>query len=164
MPKPIAGCAADHIRIFTFNMRRIRSQHENSKMGRILGLVFASLAGYLAPASAETRPAMFEQPGCNYCERWTREIGDAYSLTEEGKIASLWRIDIQSDTPETIVLRQKPVYTPTFVLIDENHHEVARLAGYPGEDFFWGLLQSMLLELPESGAESDEHTIDAHQG
>lgn len=162
MPKPIAGCEVDHIRIFTFVKRRIRSQHRNSKMGKILGLVFVILAGYFAPASADVRLIMFDQPGCIYCERWTRDVGDAYHLTEEGKIAPLWRIDIRSDYPETIVLRQKPVYTPTFVLIDENHHEVARQEGYLGEDFFWGLLQSMLLDLPESGAESDEHTIDAH--
>ncbi|MEX0968967.1 MAG: thioredoxin fold domain-containing protein [Paracoccaceae bacterium] len=128
---------------------------------KLVALVLVVLASTSAPASAEVRLVMFEQPGCVYCARWMREVGDAYHLTEEGQIAPLWRINIHSDYPDTIVLQQKPVYTPTFILIDENHHEVARLEGYLGEDFFWGLLQSMLLELPESGAENDEQTIDA---
>ena len=42
----------------------------------------------------------------------------------------------------------KPViYTPTFVLID-NGKEIGRIIGYPGEDFFWGLLNEMVGKLP----------------
>ena len=36
-----------------------------------------------------------------------------------------------------------PVFTPTFVLVREGR-ELARIEGYPGEDFFWGLLAAML--------------------
>ncbi len=35
------------------------------------------------------------------------------------------------------------LFTPTFVLV-ENGVELARIEGYPGEDFFWGLLGMIL--------------------
>jgi hypothetical protein len=37
--------------------------------------------------------------------------------------------------------------TPTFVLVHEGE-EVGRLRGYPGDEFFWGLLGGMLERLP----------------
>ena len=39
------------------------------------------------------------------------------------------------------------IYTPTFVLIDDGR-EIARLIGYPGEDFFWPILADHLAKLP----------------
>jgi len=33
-------------------------------------------------------------------------------------------------------------FTPTFILVDDGR-EVGRIEGYPGEDFFWGLLGMM---------------------
>lgn len=38
-------------------------------------------------------------------------------------------------------------YTPTFVLIDGGR-EVGRIEGYPGEAFFWGLLEKLARDLP----------------
>ena len=35
------------------------------------------------------------------------------------------------------------IFTPTFILF-EKENELARLEGYPGEDFFWALLEIML--------------------
>jgi hypothetical protein len=46
-----------------------------------------------------------------------------------------------------IVLRSRVIYTPTFVLADGNR-EIARIEGYPGDDFFWTLLERMLGQLP----------------
>jgi hypothetical protein len=43
-------------------------------------------------------------------------------------------------------------FTPTFVLVEDGR-ELARIEGYPGEDFFWGLL-GMLLEEHTDFAES----------
>jgi hypothetical protein len=34
-------------------------------------------------------------------------------------------------------------FTPTFVLVADGR-EVGRITGYPGEDFFWGLLQRLI--------------------
>ena len=33
-------------------------------------------------------------------------------------------------------------FTPTFILVQDGV-EVGRIEGYPGEDFFWGLLGKM---------------------
>ena len=38
---------------------------------------------------------------------------------------------------------RKVLYTPTFILV-EGGQEIGRIEGYPGEDFFWGLLKMML--------------------
>ncbi len=37
------------------------------------------------------------------------------------------------------------LFTPTFVLFDDGR-EIGRIEGYPGEDFFWGLLQNLVPE------------------
>ncbi len=46
-------------------------------------------------------------------------------------------------------MRSQAQYIPTFVLIDEGK-EVGRIEGYPGEDFFWGMLGKLLEKLPKS--------------
>jgi len=129
-------------------MRQLRQ-----KMFRI----FALVALFAAPmAQAEVRLVMFDQPGCVYCLRWTSEVGDAYDRTIEGQRAPLWRIDIHEKVPASIVLARRAVYTPTFVLLDEQHQEVSRIEGYPGEAFFWGLLAVMLMQLPPETGEPNE--------
>ena len=35
------------------------------------------------------------------------------------------------------------VYTPTFLLMSDSR-EIGRIEGYPGEDFFWALLNQIL--------------------
>ena len=37
-------------------------------------------------------------------------------------------------------------FTPTFAVV-ENGWEVGRIRGYPGDDFFWGLLGQILARL-----------------
>jgi len=43
------------------------------------------------------------------------------------------------------------VASPTFVLAD-NGREIGRIVGYPGADFFWGLLGQLLSKLPAEQA------------
>ena len=38
---------------------------------------------------------------------------------------------------------------PTFVLVEDGR-ELGRIEGYPGEDFFWGLLGKLLEKLPQN--------------
>ena len=90
---------------------------------------------------------MFEQDYCEWCDRWNEEIGVVYHKTEEGKAAPLRRVDIHSEPPADIRHIRMERFTPTFVLI-ENGKEVGRIRGYPGEDFFWGLLGQMLKKIP----------------
>ncbi len=91
---------------------------------------------------------MLEQDNCEYCERWNDDIGVIYHKTQEGKSAPLRRVNIHQALPSDLANLNKGRYTPTFVLFDKGR-EVGRIRGYPGEDFFWGLLSKLLEKLPE---------------
>ena len=109
---------------------------------------FAILVLYGArPAAATTELVMFEEAGCSWCLAWHEEIGPIYPKTEEAKAAPLRRVDIHDQRPEDLKGLKPVHYTPTFVLMHDGK-EVARLLGYPGEDFFWGILAGMLQKLP----------------
>lgn len=108
-----------------------------------------ALSGALALGAtasiADTELVMVEERGCMWCARWNAEIGPIYPVSPEGAYAPLRRIDLRGDRPVDLTFTAPLRITPTFVLIDEGA-EVARLEGYPGEDFFWGLLGRMLSE------------------
>lgn len=110
---------------------------------RPLVTALALLVAGAGAALAETRLLMVEQAGCIYCRQWHAELGEIYPLTDEGRAAPLVRIDLRAPLPEGVTLRSKPVFTPTFVLLRDGV-EVGRIEGYPGEDFFWGLLGALL--------------------
>lgn len=95
------------------------------------------------PARAETVLIMVEEQGCVWCARWNKEISHIYPKTNVGKAAPLQRIDIHAARPEGMTFASKLHFTPTFVLMIDGQ-EASRLEGYPGEDFFWGLLEKML--------------------
>lgn len=86
---------------------------------------------------------MYEEDGCGWCKAWTEDIGPIYPKTEEGKRAPLRRVDIHRERPVDLQEIQGTRFTPTFVLVAEGR-EVGRINGYPGEDFFWGLLGNLI--------------------
>jgi len=92
---------------------------------------------------------MFESDTCSWCKRWHTEIGPAYPNTTEGQCAPLRRVDIGDPRPEDLEDVGAIVFTPTFVVVDGGT-EVARLVGYPGEEFFWTLLAQKLVKLPQA--------------
>lgn len=112
------------------------------------------LSVMVGAASAETRLVMVEEQGCVWCERWLADIGPIYPKTAEGKVAPLQRVDLADPLPKDINFKKSLRFTPTFVLVIDGE-EVNRIEGYPGEDFFWGLLGMMLksahIELDPSG-------------
>ena len=112
------------------------------KLHRIL-FTLAAMICLATQAAAETRLLMFEEAGCSWCARWTAEVGTEYPITPEGRAAPLVRLNIHSRIPEEYSLGSRPRYTPTFVLV-KNGQELGRIEGYPGEDFFWGLLSALL--------------------
>ena len=117
-------------------------------MLRALALLVLALASLSAPAAAELRLLMVEQPGCAYCARWDAEIAPIYPKTPEGEAAPLERVQLRGPYPEGIDLGPRPVFTPTFILVQDDR-EAGRIEGYPGEDFFWGLLNQMMTETGE---------------
>lgn len=108
-----------------------------------------------APASVQAalELVMVEEAGCVWCARWNADIGPIYPKTKEGEAAPLRRIDLREDLPEDLELARPAVFTPTFVLVQDGV-ELSRIEGYPGEDFFWGLLGRML-EQAEGGTDSE---------
>ena len=102
--------------------------------------------------ASDLRLIMFDQEGCHWCEQWEADVGGAYHKTEESKIAPLTRMNIRDPLPEGMELAQTTVLTPTFVVLQDDT-EVGRITGYPGEDFFWGLL-SMLFEKADGESEA----------
>jgi len=126
------------------------------RFGAAIGLVL--MFGLAAVVSSVSRPVraaelvMFDAPSCEWCEAWEEEVGVIYTKTDEARSAPLRRIDI--DAPRTGALTKiRPImYTPTFVLMD-NDKEVGRIMGYPGEENFWGLLGVLIAKVktPVSG-------------
>ncbi|MEQ9261328.1 MAG: hypothetical protein RIG84_19745 [Roseovarius sp.] len=86
---------------------------------------------------------MAEERGCYWCARWNEEVAEIYPKTPEGQAAPLTRFDIKGPVPDGIELASKLRFTPTFVLVQDGR-ELGRIEGYPGEDFFWGLLGQIL--------------------
>ncbi len=94
-------------------------------------------------SGAETRLIMVEEAGCVWCARWNEQIGPIYPKTPEGRTAPLRRIDIHATQTDDLNFTSSLNFTPTFILMVDGL-EVSRLEGYPGEDFFWGLLAEMI--------------------
>lgn len=90
---------------------------------------------------AEPRLLMAEESGCYWCARWNEEISHIYPKTAEGQAAPLERFDVRGKHPE-VEFAKRVHFTPTFILVDDGK-ELGRIEGYPGEDFFWGLLGMM---------------------
>ena len=114
-------------------------------VGAMMGLALSAqmVAG---PALADTILVMFEQKGCAYCRRWDNEVSQAYANSAEGRQAPLRRLDIHDPVPADLAITRPVQFTPTFVLVEDGA-EIGRIEGYPGEAFFWGLLDQMLDEL-----------------
>ncbi len=111
-------------------------------LGAFLGLSLAATLLPAAPARATgaAELVMVEEHGCMWCARWDAEISAVYPKTEAGRAAPLRRIDIRERRPDDIAFARPVTFTPTFVLVRDGV-EVSRIEGYPGEDFFWGLLE-----------------------
>ncbi|MGR3621796.1 hypothetical protein [Pseudophaeobacter sp.] len=85
---------------------------------------------------------MVEQRGCEWCRRWNEEIAPIYPKTSEGQFAPLRRVDLRA-LPDDLKVTRRLNFTPTFLIVKDGH-EMARLEGYPGEDFFWPLISQMM--------------------
>jgi thioredoxin-related protein len=111
-------------------------------------------AAALALGLALSTPAMtaemimFEQAGCAWCQRFNKEIAPAWPKTEQGQRAPLRHVDIHQPLPEDLADIPIERFTPTFVLVEDGR-EIARLRGYPGDQFFWALVDEMLAKLEQ---------------
>lgn len=116
---------------------------------QIVGILVAMLT-LLAPMTVAKAAelVMFESDFCEWCDAWHAEIGPIYPKTAEGRRAPLRTVDIYDPRPGDLAAIEGVRFTPTFVLLDDRGREVGRINGYPGEDFFWGLLGELIAKLP----------------
>ena len=130
------------------------------RIARLNARLAAPLLAALATTFALATPVralelvMVEQEGCVYCEQWNAEIAPIYPKTEEGRFAPLRRVDLYEMDASHITFARDVNFTPTFVLVEDGQ-ELTRLEGYPGEDFFWPMLDRMLsavTSFPEGGS------------
>ncbi|MET4130411.1 hypothetical protein [Roseovarius sp. MBR-6] len=116
-----------------------------------LNALLVSLALTVLPISSQAAELlMVERHGCHWCDRWNAEIAPIYPKTTESARAPLRRAQI-NDLPPDITFTSRPVFTPTFVLIDEGR-ELGRIEGYAGDEFFWFTLTRLLDQHPEATA------------
>ena len=115
---------------------------------------YSLVALFMLVSAATTGQAaelvMFRQALCEWCEVWDEEVGVVYNKTDEGKQAPIRMVDIFEERPADLKDIKSVIFTPTFVLI-ENDTEVGRILGYPGEAFFWGMLSQLLKKIPAEG-------------
>jgi hypothetical protein len=108
----------------------------------IVVLLAAATCGSLSHA-AELQ--MYRRDGCPWCRAWDREVGPIYGKTDLGRRVPLRMVDLDRERPAA-VLKSPIIYTPTFVLV-EGGREIGRIQGYPGDSFFWGLLDRLVEQL-----------------
>ena len=108
---------------------------------RYVSLIAAALV-FSASAAAAMELLMFRQAGCPWCAVWDREVGPVYPKTEVGQRAPVRFVDL-GQARDTVGLKSPVRFTPTFVLFDDGR-EIGRIEGYPGQDFFWGLLENLV--------------------
>jgi hypothetical protein len=117
----------------------------------LLGLSALGGAGRVAEAA---ELLMFRRAGCPWCAHWDREIGPIYPKTEIGRRAPLRMIDLDRDGGgPNVRIRSRVIYTPTFILVEAGQ-EIGRIEGYPGDAFFWGLLEQIFNKLGKPDKQS----------
>ncbi len=97
-----------------------------------------------AASSRATELVMFERAGCVWCARFDAEIAPIYPNTDESRTAPLRRIDRDRPVPADLAGIDPGAFTPTFVVVDRGQ-EIGRIRGYPGDSFFFGLLDRILI-------------------
>lgn len=122
----------------------------------LLGLAMLIVLG---PNVHAAELVMFESKICEWCDAWHAEIGPIYPKTDEGKRAPLRMVDIHDARPDDLADIDGIRFTPTFVLRGDDGQEVGRINGYPGEDFFWGLLGELIAKLPVEAMATTEASI-----
>ena len=117
----------------------------------IRAVAAAGLMLTLASAAPAAELVMYRSAGCAWCATWDQVIGPIYPKTEVGRRAPVRMADLDAAKSSGVILLRPVRYSPTFVLADDGR-EVGRIEGYPGEDFFWGLLENLVLKLPSPRA------------
>lgn len=113
---------------------------------RLPSLLLGAALVFATWSASAAELVMLRRAGCPFCAAWDRAIGPIYPKTDAGRAAPLRMLDLDRE-PSPEGLTRPARYTPTFVLMTDGR-EIGRIEGYPGEDFFWGLLDTLIRKLP----------------
>lgn len=105
----------------------------------VLGATLAAVGAPPAGGAVAGELVMFQSRSCAWCAAWEQEVGTVYDKTSEARTLTLRRVDADRDSTGGVKLAAPVEFTPTFVIVACGR-ELGRIAGYPGEDHFWGLL------------------------
>lgn len=133
--------------------RKTSSMHAPRAISSVLR-AFAALCALVIPAGTveAAEMVMYRRDGCPWCAKWDREIGPVYPKTDVGRRLPLWTVNLDRD--KDLPVSHRPIrYAPTFVLVEDGK-EVSRIEGYPGDEFFWVRLASLLTVLDQSRAQA----------
>jgi hypothetical protein len=107
-------------------------------------VLVGTLTAMAQPAAAATPSdlalVMVDDPNCRYCRAFDADIGGGYARTAQGRIAPLARIQRKSVQLKSY---NPVIYTPTFLLV-RGGQELGRITGYPGPDYFYAELDTLL--------------------
>ena len=111
----------------------------------LTGLAAAASLPFHAPPSKAASPdglslIMVDEPGCVYCRKWEAEIGGGYARSAEGRFAPLVKVRRKSRELSGF---NPIIYTPTFILVRRGE-ELGRITGYPGREYFYPELDTLL--------------------
>lgn len=106
-----------------------------------LGLTTAVKAGLdfeaTIPSKAETMElVVMEAPGCTYCTLFRRDVLPSYAASQHAKEVPIRFVDLNDEAAEALGLDGPIDVVPTFVVL-KNNHEVGRVPGYTGPEFFF---------------------------
>ncbi len=134
----------------------------NRDMGRRMGIsmlvvALVALAGLWSALPVEAAQlVMFERKYCPWCVRWKKDIGSFYHKTDEGKIAPLRIVDMDEKRPDDLKDIRGLVWSPTFVLLDDDGREVGRMEGYQNEEAFWIGLDALIEKMKQDGGDREK--------
>ena len=84
---------------------------------------------------------------------WDREIGAIWPKSDVGARHPMRMVDLDADPMPEIALARPVRFTPTFVVARDGA-EIGRIEGYPGQDFFWGLIERFVAQAKEAGGDA----------
>jgi thioredoxin-related protein len=116
---------------------------------RLSLLLLAVFASRLAPlAATDSELVMFAAPACTYCSIFDREIGRDYTWSRVAHAAPLHRVDMDRHGTGGYALKSDIEVMPTFVMFRRGR-EVGRIAGYPGKESFYLMIDHLLAAEPQ---------------
>lgn len=125
----------------------------------VLSGIAAAAAGAASPAFAAPAPEspaaaataataieiiVLEAPGCIYCDLFRSDVKPAYEASPTARAAPLRFLDLNDEAADKLELTGGPVDIVPTVVVMKDHKEVARIAGYLGQENFFRVLHALL--------------------